>query len=128
MHPSMSSTLRVSDLCRVWFSFCRSDFMSIRVRVREMSRSWQCPTWICDKDSEFIVISWWQYCIQSELESASEVQTEPGKNRWDSRRFFDWTEGQNSLRFFEFCISRQTGSKLLFLQNLRQDRIKKKLC
>lgn len=32
------------------------------------------------------------------------------------------------MRFFEFCISRQTGSKLLFLQNLRQDRIKKKLC
>ena len=82
--------------------------------------------WICDKDSEFIVISW--YCIQSELESASEVQTEPGNCRWDYRRFFGWTEGQNSLRFFEFCISRQTGSKLLFLQNLRQDRIKKKLC
>ena len=84
--------------------------------------------WICDKDSEFIVISLWQYCIQSELESALEVQTEPGKYRWDYWRFFGWTEGQNSLRFFEFCISRQTGSKLLFLQNLRQDRIKKQLC
>ena len=92
------------------------------------SVSGKCPEakWICEKDSEFIVIL--SYCIQSELESSSEVQTEPGNCRWDSRRFFGWTEGQNSLRFFEFCISRQTGSKLLFLQNLRQDRIKKKLC